>query len=143
MGLTMGQRKAVTKAIATRYKRAGKPDKSKILDELCATTGWHRNHARKALAAALRPTVVRSARRPRPAVYGPDVLLTLRLCWAVLAAPTGKRLAPVMTELVSTLWRFGELDHLWPDSEDRTREAIDAVLGAPADSPRTDGAVER
>lgn len=28
--------------------------------------------------------------------------------------------------------------HLWPDSEDRTREAIDAVLGAPADSVRTD-----
>ncbi len=27
--------------------------------------------------------------------------------------------------------------HLWPDSEDRTREAIDAVLGAPADSLRT------
>ncbi len=26
--------------------------------------------------------------------------------------------------------------HLWPDSEDRTREAIDAVLGAPADSLR-------
>jgi hypothetical protein len=32
--------------------------------------------------------------------------------------------------------------HLWPDSEDRTRKAIDAVLGAPAGSPRTDGAVE-
>jgi integrase len=26
--------------------------------------------------------------------------------------------------------------HLWPDSEDRTRSAIDAVLGAPADLPR-------
>lgn len=26
--------------------------------------------------------------------------------------------------------------HLWPDSEDRTRDAIDAVLGAPADSLR-------
>jgi integrase len=33
--------------------------------------------------------------------------------------------------------------HLWPDSEDRTREAIDAVLGAPADSVRTDRAVEQ
>ena len=30
MGLTMGQRKAVTKVIATRYKRASKADKSKI-----------------------------------------------------------------------------------------------------------------
>ena len=42
----MGQRRAVTKAIATRYKRADKPGKGVILDELCATTGWHRNHAR-------------------------------------------------------------------------------------------------
>lgn len=27
--------------------------------------------------------------------------------------------------------------HLWPDSEDRTRDAVDAVLGIPADSLRT------
>jgi integrase len=27
--------------------------------------------------------------------------------------------------------------HLWPDSDDRTRDAIDSVLGAPADSLRT------
>jgi len=33
--------------------------------------------------------------------------------------------------------------HLWPDSEDRTREAIDAVLGAPADSLRTERADDR
>jgi hypothetical protein len=61
MGLTMSQRRAVTKAIATRYKRAGKTAKGVILDELCATTGWHRNHARKALAAALRPRIVSPA----------------------------------------------------------------------------------
>jgi len=28
---------------------ASKTEKGVILDELCATTGWHRNHARKAL----------------------------------------------------------------------------------------------
>jgi hypothetical protein len=66
MELTMGQRRAVTKAIATRYRRASKADKSKLLDELCATTGWHRNHARKALGQALLPKVVRARRARRP-----------------------------------------------------------------------------
>ncbi len=32
--------------------------------------------------------------------------------------------------------------HLWPDSEDQTRAAIDSVLGAPADSLRTSAAAE-
>lgn len=109
MGLTMSQRRAVTKAIATRYRRATKADKGRILDELCATTGWHRSHARKALAESLRPRVAR-ARRPRPPTYGPEVVVGLRFCWAVLGAPTGKRLAPVLEDLVSRLRRFGELE---------------------------------
>ena len=95
----MGQRQAVTKTIATRYRRAGEADKGKILEELCATTGWHRNHARKALGQALGPHVVR-ARRARPPTYGPEVLVALTFCWAVLGAPTGKRLAPVLGDLV-------------------------------------------
>ena len=59
----MAQRQAVTKANATRYKRAGKAGKGLILDELCATTGWHGNHARKALSQALTPRPVRPQRR--------------------------------------------------------------------------------
>lgn len=39
----------------------------------------------------------------RVARYGEDVVLALRFCWAVLEAPTGKRLALVMGELVATL----------------------------------------
>jgi hypothetical protein len=105
----MRQRQAVTETIATRYGQAGRGEKGRILDELCATTGWHRNHARKALTVALTPRVVRvrAVRAPR---YGPEVVAALRFCWAVLGAPTGKRLAPMMGELVPILRRFAELD---------------------------------
>ncbi len=109
MGLMLSQRRAVTTTTATRYRRASKAGKRVILDELCATTGWHRSHARKALTQAARPRVV-APRTPRPPTYGPDVVAALGFCWAVLGAPTGKRLAPVLPDLVTRLRRFGELD---------------------------------
>ena len=61
MGLTLAERRAITETAATRYRLAGKRGKSRILDELCANTGWHRSHARKALKAALQPKIATRA----------------------------------------------------------------------------------
>ena len=108
MGLTLTERRAITGAAATRYELAGKRGKSRILDELCANTGWHRGHARKALKAALRPKIV-TPRGPRPVTYGDDVIAALTVCWTVLGMPAGKRLAPMLTELVAVLRHFREL----------------------------------
>jgi Integrase core domain len=108
MGLTLAERRAITETAATRYQLASKRGKSRILDELCANTGWHRNHARKALAAALQPKVA-TARTPRPVKYGADVIAALTVCWTVLGMPAGKRLAPMLSELVAVLRHFGEL----------------------------------
>jgi hypothetical protein len=108
MGLTLAERRAITETAATRYQRARKREKSRILDELCANTGWHRNHARKALAAALQPKIG-TPRSPRPLKYGPDVIAALTACWTVLGMPAGKRLAPMLGELVAVLRQFGEL----------------------------------
>jgi hypothetical protein len=43
-------------------------------------------------------------------MYGPKVIAALVFCWAVLGMPAGKRLAPMLSELVGVLRRFGELD---------------------------------
>jgi hypothetical protein len=44
--LTLGERKAVTKTIASRYARGDMAGKGRILNGLCATTGWHRQSCR-------------------------------------------------------------------------------------------------
>jgi hypothetical protein len=110
MGLTMSQRRAVARATATRYRSASKGAKAVILDELCATTGWHRDHARRALRQALGPRRVTTARRPRPPTYDGEVLAALRTVWAVMDAPAGKRMAPFLPEMVARLRACAELD---------------------------------
>ena len=98
----MAERRAVAETTAVRYVLASKHGKSRILDELCANTGWHRNHARKALKSALAPKIM-TPRCPRPVKYGDDVIAALTVCWTVLGMPAGKRLAPMLGELELSL----------------------------------------
>jgi hypothetical protein len=82
MGLTMAERKAVTKAIATRYKRADKAGKTRIFDELRATRSWQRDHARKALRGA--PAAVGgTAEDSTSPLYGPKMVAALIFCWDI------------------------------------------------------------
>jgi hypothetical protein len=48
----MGQRQAVTKKLATTYRRGSRADTSRTLDELVGPTGCHRDYARAALREA-------------------------------------------------------------------------------------------
>jgi len=111
MELELATRRRVTAAMVKKYPKATKTEKAQLLDQLCAVTGWHRDHARKAMRAAMggQPP---PARRPREPVwtYGPEVIEALRRAWAVLDGPTGKRMAPAMPALVAALRRHGELD---------------------------------
>jgi hypothetical protein len=111
----MGERKAVTREMAVRYRKAPKKQKLLILDELCALTGWHRDHARRALRTVWAAPKGSLRRRRQPAtrrrarVYDERMIGIVRMAWAILDGPCGKRLAPALPELVSALERHGEL----------------------------------
>ena len=120
MRLTMQERKAVTKKVSERYRRARKNEKSRILDEFVETTGYHRVYAARVLRGhgkrvEVQPGVVVEGsvraknKRVREAEYGPEVLAPLKKVWKLMDYVCGKRLAAALPEVVPRLVNCGEL----------------------------------
>jgi hypothetical protein len=118
MELTLAARRAITKAQLTKWPKATKAEKSAILDAVCAVTGWHRDHARKAIRRALadQRRGGPAPRKPREPVrtYGEDAVAVLTMCWAALDGPASKRLAAALPETLANLKRHGHLDGIDP-----------------------------
>jgi len=86
MELSMATRKAITEALAVKYRNASKECKGEILDTVCGLTGYHRDDARRVLRASLKPRPV-AVGAPRAPQYDRGVVAALGMCWAVLNGP--------------------------------------------------------
>ena len=84
-------------AIVERYRKAGRQEKQRILDEFCRICGYHRKHAIRTLSqTANRP---KSARRKpsRASRYNkPESLEVLRCIWSWAHYPCSKRLKAIL-----------------------------------------------
>lgn len=137
MKLDVKTRRAVTKEVSKRYKKASKKKKGIILDEFTATTEYNRSYAATLLrketttkkkGGRKKGKALRKDARGRKPTYGPKVLPPLRKIWGVLNFPCGKRLAAAMPEMVRVLGKFGELK-----LSDDVREKLLAMSSSTAD----------
>ena len=126
MGLTMSERKSLTRENARRYRRApDKKSKQKILDEFVANTGYHRKYAIGLLGSwgkkVLRhiegkpvKIVIGQPRKRRKrmgnSVYGKAVRKALELIWELFDYMCGKRLAVLIRMNIEMIAAQPELD---------------------------------
>jgi hypothetical protein len=116
----MSERRAVIRAAAAGYRKAGKKRKGQWLDELVALTGYHRWYVVRLLRAhgrilrrvgrvRLIADVGLKARRGRRPVYDAAVVKALRSLWMILDCLCGKRLKAILPEAIEALERHREI----------------------------------
>ena len=133
-GLSMQARAEITGRYAKAYAKASKKDKGRILDEVCAVTGWSRDNARRRLVAAARrpPDHRRSGPRARARRYSYDALKVLQRVWAASGGQCGKYLKESMPLLLDLLEASGELDDE-PRYSPTVRSELEAMSAATID----------
>jgi hypothetical protein len=104
--LSRQSKRELVEAVRDRYLRAGRKEKSKILDEFVATTGFHRKHAIRVLRQGYQRG---KERRGRRRTYGGAVISALIEIWRICGCICSKRLQPFLPEMVHILERHGEL----------------------------------
>lgn len=136
----MKERKRIAEATASRYRKARKKEKTSILNEFVELTGFARSYAAMVLRNQGRVVEVNrklrvrgdlGKRRPRPGrgrTYDERTQKALIQVWRIMDFICGKRLAPVLAEIVAQLERWNELQ-----CDATTRKKLGAMSAATID----------
>lgn len=117
----MKERKRIAEATAGRYRKAGKKERGVILNEFVELTRFARSYAAMVLRNQGRVVLVnrqlrvrgdlgkKLPRRGRGPTYDEATVKALVQVWRIMDYICGKRLAPVLPEIVERLQRHNEL----------------------------------
>ena len=123
----MAARDELVAAVRRRYVEGDRAEKTRILDEFAAITGYHRKHAMRLLqrGSPVRPA---GAARPSRRVYDDAVREALVLLWEASDRICGKRLKPLLPMLVESMERHGHIA-----LDDEVRNGLLAMSAATID----------
>lgn len=95
--MSLSAKREALARIHGRYQRAGRPHQTRILDEFCATCGYHRKAALRLLN---RPLPTAPPKRPGPKIiYEPETVLpVLKAIWLASDQPCSKLLQAALPE---------------------------------------------
>lgn len=140
-GLSLKARYEVTKKYAAAYAAASKKEKTIILDQVVAVTGWNRDHARQQLRARLRQPKGRATatiavidrRRTKAYKYSYDARKVLQKVWAASGGICGKYLAASMGDWLDQMEAEGALTKGSDRYSHQVREELLAMSAATID----------
>ena len=115
--MSLASRRELVAVVAPRYRAAQGQERSRILEEFVASTGYHRKYALTLLNHPVSKAPPRQ-KRQRARHYSFAVQQTLIRCWRAANGICSKRLVPYLPELVAVLERCGELR---VDAQTKTR----------------------
>lgn len=121
MKIPMSERRVLVKNHAKTYQKAGRKEKSALLDQFVKATGYSRVYAARVLrghgkrrhfqnGVVVKAEAAGCFRRGRGRTYGPEVEGPLRTIWECLDYACGKRLAPSIPAALESLERHGEVE---------------------------------
>jgi len=120
MRLTMKERSSVVRVVAPRYQKGGKKHKGNILKEFMELTGYNRCYAAYLLRShgkririskdtVVEGDITKKAERVPHRIYDEVVFHVLRKIWFIMDCICGKRLAPVLKEIIAKLEMHKEI----------------------------------
>lgn len=107
--MSFSARRELLVKVAPRYREASRKQKTLILNEFVASTGYKRKYAIRLLSLPEVPAT-KMIKRPRLRYYGSAVQDALEVAWCATNCIASKRLAPFLKELVPVLEHHGYLD---------------------------------
>jgi len=131
-------RKSVIAAIALRYQKERKKQKGFILNEFIELTGYNRSYASHILQAhgkkirvsnntVIEGDIRNRAKKKRQKKYDDKVLKGLKKIRGIMDCICGKRLAPILKEVICILERHKEI-RLDPDTQKKLYKISSATI---------------